>query len=41
MSGLKASLGIRVAAFAPSPDPTNAGIAMMKANLKSGLTRRR
>ena len=39
--GLNASLGIRVAALAPRPEPKNAGTAIMKASLKSGFTRRK
>ena len=38
MMGLNASLGIFVATLAPSPEPIKAGIAITKANLKSGLT---
>ena len=41
MIGLKASLGILVAALAPIPEPMNAGMAITNASLKSGFTFRR
>ena len=41
MMGRKASFGICVATFAPIPEPTKAGRAIAKANLKSGFTFRR